>query len=279
MELEAGPLYSEAAVARGIDVTKADYLYAATPYKVQARNLIEVYKEVKKRDADFYKRLEAVGFMHDFGDDEFGLHVKYIRRGSGYYIDVGASDLVCDGKIKLKSRVEVTEIKPKSVLLSDGTELKADLIVYATGYGPMNGWAAELISQEVADKVGKCWGLGANHERSRSLRRRTAQHVEADTSGKPLVPRRQFAPVALLVTICGVAGEGADGRFEDASLWHGEGASSCVIYRALIGANPTIRHSHASGNSSLIAGRTTTKLGPGLRRGDGFLGWQCADSG
>ena len=162
MELEAGPLYSEAAVARGIDVTKADYLYAATPYKVQARNLIEVYKEVKKRDADFYKRLEAVGFMHDFGDDESGLHVKYIRRGSGYYIDVGASDLVCDGKIKLKSRVEVTEIKPKSVVLSDGTELKADLIVYATGYGPMNGWAAELISQEVADKVGKCWGLGTN---------------------------------------------------------------------------------------------------------------------
>jgi putative flavoprotein involved in K+ transport len=162
MELEAGPLYSEAAVARGIDVTKADYLYAATPYKVQARNLIEVYKEVKKRDADFYKRLEAVGFMHDFGDDESGLHVKYIRRGSGYYIDVGASDLVCDGKIKLKSRVEVKEIKPKAVVLSDGTELKADLIVYATGYGPMNGWAAELISQEVADKVGKCWGLGSN---------------------------------------------------------------------------------------------------------------------
>jgi putative flavoprotein involved in K+ transport len=162
MELEAGPLYSEAAVAKGIDVTKADYLYVATPYKVQARGMIEVYKEVKKRDADFYARLEKVGFMHDFGDDGSGLHVKYIRRGSGYYIDVGASDLVCDGKIKLKSRVEVKEIKPKSVLLSDGTELTADLIVYATGYGSMNGWAARLISQEVADKVGKCWGIGSN---------------------------------------------------------------------------------------------------------------------
>ena len=99
MELEAGPLYSEAAVARGIDVTKADYLYVATPYKVQARGLIDVYKEIKKRDADFYARFEKVGFMHDFGDDESGLHVKYIRRGSGYYIDGGASDLVCAAKI------------------------------------------------------------------------------------------------------------------------------------------------------------------------------------
>ena len=48
------------------------------------------------------------------------------------------------------------------VKLDDGTELPADLIVYATGYGSMNGWAADLISQEVADKVGKVWGLGSD---------------------------------------------------------------------------------------------------------------------
>lgn len=162
MELEAGPLYSEDAVARGIDVNKADMLYAATPYKLQAINMIEVNKRIRERDAEFYERLEKVGFMHDWGDDNSGLHVKYIRRGSGYYIDVGASELICDGRVKLRSRVEVKEIKPKSVVLSDGSELKADLIVYATGYGSMNGWAAQLISQDVADKVGKCWGIGSN---------------------------------------------------------------------------------------------------------------------
>ena len=44
----------------------------------------------------------------------------------------------------------------------DGSELAADVIVMATGYSSMNGWAADLISQEVADKVGKCWGLGSD---------------------------------------------------------------------------------------------------------------------
>jgi putative flavoprotein involved in K+ transport len=34
--------------------------------------------------------------------------------------------------------------------------------VLATGYGSMNGWAAQLISPEVADKVGKVWGLGSD---------------------------------------------------------------------------------------------------------------------
>jgi putative flavoprotein involved in K+ transport len=100
--------------------------------------------------------------MLDFGDDGSGLFMKYLRRGSGYYIDVGASDLIADGKVKLKSRVTIERIKEHSIVLSDGTELPADLIVYATGYGSMNGWAANIISPEVADKVGKCWGLGSD---------------------------------------------------------------------------------------------------------------------
>jgi len=75
---------------------------------------------------------------------------------------VGASELVADGKIRLKSGVAVQRIGEQSVILSDDSELPADVIVFATGYGSMNGWAAQLISQEVADKVGKCWGLGSN---------------------------------------------------------------------------------------------------------------------
>ena len=123
---------------------------------------IPVYEEMARRDADLYERLRKVGFMLDFGDDGSGLFMKYLRRGSGYYIDVGASDLIADGQIKLKSGVNIEQIKENSVVLTDGTELPANVIVLATGYGSMNGWAAKIISQEVADKVGKCWGLGSN---------------------------------------------------------------------------------------------------------------------
>ena len=121
-----------------------------------------IYEQARERDADFYDRLEKAGFMLDFGDDGSGLFMKYLRRGSGYYIDVGASELVAQGEIKLKSRVTIEHINPRSVTLTDGTELPADLIVYATGFGSMNGWAARIISQDVADKVGKCWGMGSD---------------------------------------------------------------------------------------------------------------------
>lgn len=162
MDLALGGLYSEQALENGITTDMADLLFASVPFKIMHTFHIPVYEEMARRDADFYARLEKAGFMLDFGDDGSGLFMKYLRRGSGYYIDVGACDLVASGDIKLKSRTTIETIKEKSVVLTDGTELPADVIVYATGYGSMNGWVERLVSKEVADKVGKCWGLGSD---------------------------------------------------------------------------------------------------------------------
>jgi putative flavoprotein involved in K+ transport len=162
MEVALAGLYSESAVASGIDHHTADLIFASVPYRIMAAFQIPVYEEMQRRDADFYDRLRRAGFLLDFGEDGSGLFMKYLRRGSGYYIDVGASDLVADGSINLRSGVTIEAIHQRSVVLSDGSELPADLIVYATGYGSMSGWAAKLISQEVADRVGKCWGLGSD---------------------------------------------------------------------------------------------------------------------
>ncbi len=161
MDVGLSALYSEEAVASGVTTEKADLIFASLPYRIMHEFQIPLYNEMRERDADFYDRLEKAGFQLDFGEDDSGLFMKYLRRGSGYYIDVGASDLVADGKIKLQNGT-VDHLSEDAVVMADGTELPADLVVYATGYGSMNGWAADLISQEVADKVGKVWGLGSD---------------------------------------------------------------------------------------------------------------------
>ena len=161
MDIGLGALYSEEAVANGIDHHKADLIFASLPYAILHEFQIPAYAQMKEQDADFYDGLEKAGFWLDWGPDESGLFMKYLRRGSGYYIDIGASQLVIDGEIKIK-RGQVTEVTENGVKLDTGEEIPADLIVYATGYGSMNGWAADLISQEVADKVGKVWGLGSD---------------------------------------------------------------------------------------------------------------------
>ncbi|WP_308128079.1 NAD(P)/FAD-dependent oxidoreductase [Modestobacter italicus] len=161
MEIGLGALYSEQAVASGITTEKADLTFASLPYRIMHEFQIPLYDQMRERDADFYQRLEAAGFDHDWGDDGSGLFMKYLRRGSGYYIDVGAADLVANGDVRLVHG-QVDHLTEDSVVLADGTQLPADLVVYATGYGSMNGWAADLISQEVADRVGKVWGLGSD---------------------------------------------------------------------------------------------------------------------
>ncbi len=161
MDLGLGDLYSERAVASGMTTKKADLTFASLPYRIMHEFQIPIYNAIRERDKDFYSRLEAAGFDLDFGDDDSGLFVKYLRRGSGYYIDVGASELVANGTIKL-AHGGVDHLTENSVVLTDGTELPADVVVYATGYGSMNGWAADLMGQDVADRVGKVWGLGSD---------------------------------------------------------------------------------------------------------------------
>jgi putative flavoprotein involved in K+ transport len=161
MDIGLGDLYSERALAAGMTTEKADLTFASLPYRIMHEFQIPLYDQMRERDKDFYDRLTAAGFELDWGADGSGLFMKYLRRGSGYYIDVGACELVADGRIKL-AHGQVDHLTEDSVVLSDGTELPADVVVYATGYGSMNGWAAELIGQDVADKVGKVWGLGSD---------------------------------------------------------------------------------------------------------------------
>ncbi len=162
MEHAWGPLYSEAAVRAGITTDIADLRVASVPFKLMPEWQRPVYEKIRRQDAAFYEALEAAGFQYHLGEDGAGIHATYLRRGAGYYIDVGASQLIIDGAIALEHAASVASINERSLTLDNGKEIPADLIVLATGYGPMNDWAAMLISEEVAHRVGRCWGLGSD---------------------------------------------------------------------------------------------------------------------
>ena len=104
MDIGLGALYSEEAVAGGMTTEKADLTFASLPYRIMHLFQIPAYEAMAERDKDFYDRLEKSGFEHDWGDDGSGLFMKYLRRGSGYYIDVGAADLVAHGAVHLAPR-------------------------------------------------------------------------------------------------------------------------------------------------------------------------------
>ncbi|MDF2097390.1 NAD(P)/FAD-dependent oxidoreductase [Aquibaculum arenosum] len=154
-------IYSEEAVAQGIDVDTADLMAAATPFALLPPSQKALYDRIREYDADFYRQLEEAGFLLDFGPDETGLMMKAYRTGSGYYIDVGASQLIIDGHIRIKAGVEIDHLTPSGVAFSDGSEIEADVIIQSTGFHSMHEVVAQIVDRRTADRIGPCWGLGS----------------------------------------------------------------------------------------------------------------------
>ena len=153
--------YSEAALARGITTEKADMMAAATPYALFAGQQRALYRTIRDRDAAFYARLAAAGFQLDFGEDDSGQMMKALRTASGYYIDVGASDLIARGDIGVISGVGVAGLTPGGLVLGDGRQVRADVIVACTGYQSMHETVAGIVSRQAADAIGHSWGMGS----------------------------------------------------------------------------------------------------------------------
>ncbi len=137
----------------------ADLIFASIPYPVLAQIHQGATQQIAELDKDLLAGLERAGFKLDYGEDGSGLFMKYLRRGGGYYIDVGASQLIADGKIKVKQGVEIARFTAAGVEFTDGSELAADIVVLATGYENMRESARALLGDAVADRCTPVWGL------------------------------------------------------------------------------------------------------------------------
>lgn len=145
-------------------VDDADLLSWSVPSELMKAQQVKVTKKQGEHDKDLLDGLRAAGFALDNGPMEAGLSVKYYQRGGGYYIDVGASQLIIDGKIKVKQGQEIARILPNGIEFADGTKLEADEIVFATGYQNMRTQARQIFGNEVADRVSDVWGFNEEGE-------------------------------------------------------------------------------------------------------------------
>jgi putative flavoprotein involved in K+ transport len=85
--------------------------------------------------------------------------MKLLRRHSGYYVNVGASELIIEGKIKLRSGVGLAYLDGSDAVFTDGSRLAIDVLVLATGYKPQQEGVRKIFGDDIADRVGPVWGL------------------------------------------------------------------------------------------------------------------------
>ncbi|KAJ8121222.1 hypothetical protein ONZ43_g2274 [Nemania bipapillata] len=159
-EIALKGIYSE----DGPPVDDADILLHGLPISVLKAIQVNIAERQAECDKEILDGLDRVGFKVDRGPDGAGLFFKYFQRGGGYYIDVGASQLIVDGKIKVKQGQEIDEVLPHGLRFQDGTEVEADEIVFATGYQNMRSQTRLMFGDEVADRVTDVWGFNSEGE-------------------------------------------------------------------------------------------------------------------
>jgi len=71
-------------------------------------------------DKALLDRLEKCGFRLHFGEDDTGFQMMYLRRGGGYYFNVGCSELIISGQIKLLQYADIEKF------VAEGARLRAD---------------------------------------------------------------------------------------------------------------------------------------------------------
>ncbi len=155
-------LYRQNDGVRSIDDT--DFIVASVPYPLFAQLQRPLSHQMAEDDKELLDGLRKVGFLLDNGEDDTGYFIKLLRYQAGYYLNIGASDLIVSGEIKLKSSVDIKRLAARKVIFSDESSLDADIIVLATGYKPLQEAVRSMFGDAVADRVGPIWGIGKDGE-------------------------------------------------------------------------------------------------------------------
>jgi len=159
---------------RGLPVDDADMIGNSIPFPVLEDLHKDMTRQIADLDRELIDGLNAAGFETNLGDDGSGFLMRFFRVGGGYYINVGASDRIVSGDIKVINGTTIQSLSGHRVEFADGRAGEFDLIVVAVGYDNMQETVRSILGDEVADKVGPIWGFDDEFE-LRNMWKPTAQ--------------------------------------------------------------------------------------------------------
>ena len=162
-------IYSE-----GIPFDDCDLLATSFPYPVLRRAYQLSTAKGRMVDRKLIAALEKRGFKIWYGEDETGFQMMYLRYGGGYYFNVGCSELIISGAVKLLQFSDIEKFVAEGARLKDGSVVPAELLVLATGYKNQQDTVRRYLGDEIADRIGPVWGFDEGGE-LRNMWRRTAQ--------------------------------------------------------------------------------------------------------
>ena len=163
-------LYSE-----GPNIDDCDLITISTPLQVLKKTHQLLTEKTKRIDKPLLDKLTSVGFNLEYGEENSGWQFKYLTRGGGYYFNVGASDLIADGKIKVIQFSDIEKFVSTGIEIKSGEKFNIDLMITATGYKGQEYVVEELFGKSVVDKIGPIWGFDDERQELRNMWMQTKQ--------------------------------------------------------------------------------------------------------
>tara|TARA_Y100000994_G_scaffold177026_1_gene146116 strand:+ start:140 stop:1912 length:1773 start_codon:yes stop_codon:yes gene_type:complete len=148
----------------GPTIDDCDLIASVATYPLVVKGYQLAVKKMAELDKELIENLIKRGFKYDLGEDKTGHQMKYRRRGGGYYLDAGCSQLIIDGEINLLQFDNIKKFIDTGIRCKDGSDIHFDAIILATGYYTQKELVKRLLGEEVADCVGEIWGIGADGE-------------------------------------------------------------------------------------------------------------------
>jgi hypothetical protein len=151
-----------------------DLISDSIPHPVLVTLHKEMTKKVIELDKELIAGLTRAGFATNNGEEDSGFLTNFHRRGGGYYINVGTSDLIVSGQIKVKHGTTIAGFEGPTVRFADGSAAEYDVVVIAAGYENMQESVRTIMGDAIAEKVGPVWGMD-EHNELRAMWKRTGQ--------------------------------------------------------------------------------------------------------
>ena len=162
-------LYNE-----GIPLEDCDLITASVPLAPMRRSHMLMAEQARAMDKPLIDGLTRAGFKYDF-EDKTGWQFKYLERGGGYYFNVGCSDLIIGGQVRLAQFGDIEAFCAEGARMKGGEVIPADLVVLATGYHGMEHLVRQLFGDVVAGRVGPIWGFDEARQEMRNMWMPTGQ--------------------------------------------------------------------------------------------------------
>jgi len=142
----------------------ADKINASFPNLLMAGLGYRGAKLIAEADKEILDGLRQRGFRTNMGLHDAGLLLGVWTKAGGYYMDVGGSQYIIDGKIKLKNDSQIQGFTSNGLKFEDSSEVAADVVVFCTGLSDTRDGIRKVCGDEVADKIKPLWGLNEEGE-------------------------------------------------------------------------------------------------------------------